>query len=71
MKVVLALEDAVDLLASQPGIGHARADLTERPLKLWSVYFHLVVYDAASAPLTIVTVLHGARDVAEILKQIS
>ena len=43
MQVVLAFEDAFVLLASQPGIGHARADLTERPLKFWSVYSFLVV----------------------------
>ena len=71
MKVVLALEDAFVLLASRPGIGHTRADLTERPLKFWSVYSYLVVYDPASAPLTIVAVLHGARDVAQMLKEIS
>jgi plasmid stabilization system protein ParE len=70
VRVVLALEDAFVLLASRPGIGHARADLTDRPLKFWSVYSYLVVYDPASHPLTIVAVLHGARDVAEILKEI-
>jgi plasmid stabilization system protein ParE len=70
VKVVLALEDAFVLLASRPGIGHARADLTDRPLKFWSVYSYLVVYDPASDPLTIIAVLHGARDVAQILKEI-
>lgn len=70
MKVVLGLEDAFVLLASQPGIGHARADLTERPLKFWSVHFYLVVNDPATASVTSVTVLHGARDVAQILKEI-
>lgn len=70
VKVVLALEDAFVLLASGPGIGHAREDLTDRPLKFWSVYSYLVVYDPASDPLTIIAVLHGARDVAQILKEI-
>jgi len=70
VKVVLALEDAFVLLASRPGIGHAREDLTDRPLKFWSVYSYLVVYDPADDPLTIVAVLHGARDVAQILKEI-
>jgi plasmid stabilization system protein ParE len=50
VKVVLALEDAFVLLASRPGIGHARADLTDRPLKFWSVSSYLVVYDPASDP---------------------
>ena len=70
VKVVLALEDAFVLLASRPGIGHVRQDLTDRPLKFWSVYSYLVVYDSDSDPLTIVAVLHGARNVAEILKEI-
>ena len=50
VKVVLALEDTFVLLASRPGIGHAREDLTERPLKFWSVYSYLVVYDPAGDP---------------------
>jgi plasmid stabilization system protein ParE len=70
LKVVLALEDAFGLLASRPGIGHVRQDLTERPVKFWSVYSYLVVYDPARDPLTIVAVLHGARNVAEILKEL-
>lgn len=70
VKVVLALEDAFVLLASRPGIGHAREDLTDRPLKFWSVYSYLVVYDPAGEPLTIVAVLHGVRDVAQILKEL-
>ncbi len=45
-----------------------RADLTARPLKFWSVCSYLVVYDPASTPLTVVAVLHGARDVENILK---
>lgn len=70
VKVVLALEEAFGLLASRPGVGHAREDLTDRPLKFWSVYSYLVVYEPAADPLTIVAVLHGARDVARILKEI-
>lgn len=70
VKVVLALEDTFVLVASRPGIGHSREDLTDRPLKFWSVYSYLVVYDPASDPVTIIAVLHGARDVAQILKEI-
>lgn len=70
VRVRHALYSAFDLLASRPGIGHTRDDLTERALKFWSVYSYLVVYDPAGDPLTIVAVLHGARDVAQILKEI-
>jgi plasmid stabilization system protein ParE len=68
LRVLDALEDAFSLLAATPEIGHKREDLTTRPVKFWSVYSYLVVYDPASAPLTIVAVLHGARDVERLLK---
>jgi plasmid stabilization system protein ParE len=63
-----AMYDAVGKLAETPGIGHAREDLTARPLKFWRVYSYLVVYDPASRPVTIVAVLHAARDVEPLLK---
>jgi antitoxin ParD1/3/4/toxin ParE1/3/4 len=49
-------------------MGHTRADLTVRRLKFWSLYSYLVVYDPASTPLTVIAVLHGARDVGHLLK---
>jgi antitoxin ParD1/3/4/toxin ParE1/3/4 len=68
IRVVDALEHAFELLATTPEIGHKREDLTSRPLKFWAVHSYLVVYDPASVPLTVVAVLHGARDVERLLK---
>ena len=68
VRVRHAIYDGVWKLAERPGIGHTREDLTDRPLKFWSVYSYLVVYDPESRPLTIVAVLHGARDVEQLLK---
>ena len=51
-----------------PGLGHRRQDLTDRPLKFWSVYSYLIVYDPTNSPLTVIAVLHSARDVAHLLK---
>lgn len=71
LRVYDALEEAFELLAGKPGIGHSREDLAgKRPLKLWRVYSYLVVYDPASEPLTVVAVLHAARDVEQLLKNI-
>ena len=53
-----------------PGMGHCRQDLTDRPVKFWGVYSYLIVYDPASLPLTVITVLHGARDVEHLLKNL-
>ena len=69
-RVYDALEDAFALLAENPGIGHTREDLTDRPVKFWTVFSYLVIYDAASDPLRILAVVHGARDVEQILKTI-
>src|SRR5262245_18853196 len=69
VRVRQAIYDAVGRLAETPGIGHTRSDLTERPLKFGSVYSYLVVYDPESRPLTIVAVLHGARDVELLLNR--
>lgn len=68
LRVLDALEEAFRQLAERPGMGHTRADLTARPVKFWSVYSYLIVYDPASSPLTVVAVLHGARDVEDLLK---
>ena len=67
IRVLDALEDAFNLIAATPGIGHKREDLTTRPVRFWRVYSYLIVYDPASAPLTIIAVLHGARDVERLL----
>ena len=69
LRVYDALEAAFEMLAERPGIGHSRQDLTNRPVKFWSVYSYLIVYDPASRPLSIIAVLHGARDVEHLLKQ--
>jgi hypothetical protein len=49
-------------------MGHTSADLTDRPLKFWGVYSYLVVYDPGSSPLSVIAVLHGARDLENLLK---
>jgi plasmid stabilization system protein ParE len=70
LRVYDALERAFELLALHPGMGHQREDLTDRPLRFHSVYAYLLVYDPASRPLTIVAILHGARDTKRLLKEI-
>lgn len=68
LRVHDALEEAFRHLAEMPAIGHTREDLTDRPLKFWRVFSYLVVYDPASSPLTVIAVLHSARDVEKLLK---
>lgn len=70
LRVLISLEQAFEQLAETPEVGHSREDLTNRPVKFWSVFSYLIVYDSTSVPVTIIAVLHGARDVEHILKDI-
>lgn len=57
-------------LASVPGKGHLREDLTEdEDLRFWRVFSYLVVYRLGTEPLAVIAVLHGKCDVAGVLKQ--
>jgi plasmid stabilization system protein ParE len=60
---------AMRLLASHPDAGHLRRDLTPLPVKFWSVFSYLIVYDPAAEPLAIARVFHGRRDVRTILNR--
>jgi plasmid stabilization system protein ParE len=70
MRVRHAVYDALEQLVRMPQMGHTRQDLTDRPLKFWSVYSYLIVYDPATSPLVVVAILHGAQDVEQLLKKI-
>ena len=67
-RVSEAIEAAMTRLAAHPMLGHVRTDLTSRPYRSWSVYSHLIVYQPVPAPIQIIRVLHGARDLPELLK---
>lgn len=58
---------ACDKLAEVPGMGHLRTDLAQEPLRFWPVFSYLIIYRPDAKPLEIVRVLHGARDVAQLL----
>lgn len=67
LKVVDALDEAMQRLAENPWIGHVRPDLTDEDVRFWPVFKYLVVYRPETKPLEIVRVLHGRRDVERIL----
>lgn len=67
LRVVDALDEAMQLLADNPGIGHVRTDLTDADVRFWSVFKYLVIYRPDTKPLEIVRVLHGSRDVERLL----
>ncbi len=53
---------ALRFLAATPGAGHKREDLTDEPVRFWSVFSFMIVYDPATRPLGVARVLHGSQD---------
>jgi plasmid stabilization system protein ParE len=61
---------ACQRIADKPGMGHWRRDLTDKPVRFFTVRkTYLIVYDPASEPLAVIRVLHGARDVSAQLEE--
>jgi antitoxin ParD1/3/4/toxin ParE1/3/4 len=67
--VVRKIRAAIRRLATHPGIGHHRLDLTDQALRFWPVYSYLIVYREAIKPLQVIRILHGARDLAGLLRR--
>ena len=62
------LLEAFEQLARWPGKGHRRRDMGDRPIRFWPEGSYLIVYREESAPLQIVAILHGARDVPTVIR---
>ena len=62
------IQKSVTMLATNPALGHIRPDLTSKPVRFWSVYSYLIIYDPNARPLEVVRILSGYRDVAALLK---
>ena len=67
-RVESVIRDKFVFLAANPGAGHWRKDLTEEAVKFFPVYSYLIVYRPETTPLQIVSILHGRRDVEQLLK---
>lgn len=61
--------DAFEKLARLPRMGHVRPDLTERDVLFWPIGSYLVIYRQIQRTLEIVAVLHGARDIPEVMRK--
>lgn len=67
-QVESVIREKIVYLAERPGIGHWRRDLTDEPVKFFSIYSYLIVYRPETKPLQVVAVLHGRRDVEQLFK---
>jgi antitoxin ParD1/3/4 len=67
-RVESVIRDKIVYLAGRPGGGHWRKDSTDEPVKFFSICSYLIVYRPETSPLQVVAILHGCRDVVELLK---
>jgi plasmid stabilization system protein ParE len=50
-RILAEIFDAITRLIDQPGLGHLRPDLTDKPLRFYRVHHIFLIYDPASSPL--------------------
>ncbi len=60
---------AFDKVAKTPNIGHLRTDLIPRDLYCYYSEPYLVIYRRETNPVAILAVIHGARDVAAVMRE--
>jgi toxin ParE1/3/4 len=67
--VLREIKEAINFLSSNPGAGHLREDLTDAPVKFWSVYSYLIVYDPVPRPIEILRIVHASRNIGRLLEE--
>jgi antitoxin ParD1/3/4 len=70
-RVELEIVATCGRLAKHPRIGTKRQDITALPVRFWAVTGfpnYVIVYRPDTAPLQVVAVLHGKRDLKEVLE---
>jgi len=65
--VMRELRNGIRFVAKNPTAGHVRQELTSKPVKFWAVFSYLIVYDPSKRPVHIVRILHGKRDLEQLL----
>ncbi len=59
--------DAFSMIAAPPHVGTTRQNLTGGRLRWHHVFRWVVIYDPEPEPLTILRIIHSARDIARLL----
>ena len=71
-RILEEIYQALRSLVAFPYQGHARPDLTTKPLRFQSVRDYVIAYVADEDPLIVIAVLHGRRSprvIAAILRE--
>lgn len=62
------IRDKFAFLSETPEAGHHRRNLMNEEVKFFPVYSYLIVYRPATRPLQVVAILHGRRDIEQVLR---
>jgi toxin ParE1/3/4 len=67
-----AVVEAVKRIGDHPQIGVVRVELADEPIRFLTLtgFPYIVVYDAGATPPLILCVLHGARDLPDVLRDL-
>ena len=67
-----AVIDAATRIGDHPRIGTVRAELADDPIRFLPMtgFPYVIVYDSAMKPPLILRVLHGARDLPELMRDL-
>ena len=68
-RIESVIREKIVFLVANPGAGHWRKNLTNENVRFFPVYSYLIVYRPETRPLQVVAVLHGRRDVEQILNK--
>jgi plasmid stabilization system protein ParE len=66
-RVRYAISRSMERIASTPGLGHRREDLTDRPVRFWSVMGRYTLIYREGEPVEFIHVVGPGRDLAAIL----
>lgn len=72
-RLLLAVLDAGERLATRPQLGRRRPELLPDPFRFWSLprFGLLLVYDPTTSPATILRVLNTAQDLRPLLADLT
>ena len=68
-KVAGRIRESIRQIAGFPNLGHAHADLRDSSLRVYRVYSYLIVYRTDAKRVSIVSVVHGARDLKRVFRK--
>lgn len=68
-QMLVEFVEAFRAIARNPGTGHRREDLAgERTVLFWPMRDYLIIYKAGTAPVEVVTIVRGSRDIPALLR---